>query len=340
MNLRFLAFVVGLVAELVSHPASAQVVAPSAGGSVNAVRVTATTMELSFGTDGSGQGRVVAIAAAPGGMIVPLAIADDKFYTAAPVFGQGAPLGKGYVIYNGPGHSVTVTGLEPNTYYYVASAEYNANGTHIAYNTRGSSMTTATRAAPASPLPVELLTFSGTIDSRSMALLHWTTASERNAVYFALERSINGNDFMEANRVLAAGTSSQQIDYQWLDPLPLTGSTCYRLRQVDHDSAVNYSSVVTLAPSSRVARQVEVYPNPSAGRPVQLLLQGFAGESLSVRLSDALGRSVMAQAQTLVPATAYQLSALLLLQGLPAGTYFLSLAGSGLTIQKRIIISD
>ncbi|MFD1469669.1 T9SS type A sorting domain-containing protein [Hymenobacter caeli] len=340
MHLRFLSLLVGLAAALPGRAALAQVVAPGQGGEVNPVRVTATTMELSFGTMGQGQGRVIAVALSNNGMPEPLAAVDNQFYKAATVFGQGDPLGKGYVIYAGPGHSVTITGLQPDTYYYFTDAEYNADGTSIIYNTRGSSMSTRTRSAPVAPapLPVELTAFTGTVDARGTALLRWTTASERNTAFFAVERSADGAAFAEAGRVAAAGASSQPLAYQWPDPQRLTGPTYYRLRQADRDGAVHYSGVVTLSPPAPVARQVDVYPNPSAGRAVQLHLQGYGGESLTLRLADALGRPVLAQA--LAPANAQYLAPLALPQGLPAGTYFLTLASTSGPIRKRIVVSD
>lgn len=340
MHSRFLSPLVYLAVGLSFHTALAQATAPSRGGDVSVVRATATTMELSFGTSGTGQGRVVAIAASNGGMPVPLAAADGTFYPANAAYGQGAVLGAGYAVYNGTGHSATVSGLQPGTYYYITNAEYNADSSSIAYNTRGTSISTATRnAAPApAPLPVELTTFTGTVDARGTALLHWATATERNSAYFALERSTNGTAFAEADRVAAAGSSSQSKAYQWPDPQRLTQPTYYRLRQADRDGTVHYSAVIVLAPAPRVARQLAVYPNPSAGRPVQLLLQGFDGEMLTLRITDALGRPVLAQA--LAPADMQYLAPLALPLGLSPGIYLLNLAGSGSPVQKRFVVSD
>lgn len=340
MRLRLLSLLLGLAAGLPGRAARAQVAAPSQGGEVNLVRSTATTMELSFGTTGTGTGRIIAIAATVGGVLVPLVASNDQFYTAAAAYGQGAALGNGYVIYNGSGHSVVVTGLQPSTYYYVTDAEYNTDGSSIAYNTYGNSMGTTTRAAPPvpAPLPVELTAFTGVVDAHNLASLRWTTASERNTAYFALERSADGKAFAEADRVAAAGTSSQPLAYQWPDPQRLFRPTYYRLRQADRDGTVHYSGVVTLAPAPPAAQRIELYPNPSAGRPVQLLLQGFEGASLALSLSDALGRPVLAQALTLNDAR--YLAPLSLLQGLPLGTYFLTITGSSSPIQRRIVVSD
>lgn len=343
MRLRLLLPLLLLSGLLSNYTALAQVAAPSQGGEVGLVLVTASTMELSFGTTGDGQGRVIAIAPTSGGMPVPLAATNNTFYTAAPLYGQGSPLGQGYVIYNGTGNSTTVTGLKPNTYYYITDSEYNTDGKSITYNTYGISMSVATRAASAAvaaPLPVELISFTGTVDTHSLATLHWGTATEQHTAYFALERSADGTTFTEIGQTAAAGTSSLPLTYEWLDKQPLKAMTYYRLRQVDQDGSAHYSQILALLPTASVSimQSVDVYPNPSAGKTIQLLLQGYSGELFQLHLIDALGRTVMTQALT--PAESHYLIPLALPQGIASGTYVLTLAGNGNPIQKRIVVSD
>ena len=338
MYLHILSILLCLAGGLSLNAAQAQVTAPVQGGDVSIVWVTETTMELEFGSGGTGQGRVVAMAATVGGMPVPLVAADDQFYTGNVAYGQGTALGAGYTVYSGTAHSATVTGLQPNTYYYITNAEYNSAGASIAYNTRGSSISIATRSAPPTPLPVELTSFTGTVDTRNMAALHWTTASERNTAYFAVERSADGSTFAEVGRVAAAGASNRRLAYRWPDPQRLVQPMYYRLRQADRDGAAYYSAVVTLAPAPRLARQVEVYPVPSAGQAVKLLLQSYDGESVTLRISDSLGRVLLAH--LLAPIEAYYLAPLPLPAGLAAGTYVLTLFSSGNPIRKRIVVSD
>jgi hypothetical protein len=332
-------WLVGLFAGLLGQQAAAQVSAPTKGGGVSVTRITATTMDLKFGTTGTGQGRVVALAATKGGMPVPLTPVDGESYTAASTYGQGAKLGQGYVVYNGSEHTATVTGLQPNTYYYITNAEYNADSATIAYNTRGTSMSIATRSIVAStaPLPVELTSFTGNVDARNLAVLRWTTASEHNTSYFALERSADGTSFTEVGRVTATGNSIQALGYQWADPQAVAHTTYYRLRQVDHDGTLVYSSVVALSPVSDASRSVEVYPNPSAGQEVKILMRGFDNEAITLHLIDALGRQVVTHHFTATDG--HYLTPLSLPQGLPAGTYILSLAGNSSSTQKRIVLS-
>lgn len=329
-----------LLVGLSTRTALAQVTAPSQGGEVGLVLVTATTMKLTFGNSGNGQGRVVAIAAAPGWRSVQLAAANGTFYTANAEYGRGSALGQGYVVYNGPDHSVEVTGLQPSTVYYITNAEYNTDGTTILYNTRSSNVMLSTPAAPRpaavtpTPLPVTLTSFTGELTKQSFATLRWTTATEQNADYFGLERSADGVVFAEVGRVAAGGDSNKPLVYSWPDPQPLDGLTYYRLRQADRDGTTRYSAVVTLAPA--LVRAVDVYPSPSAGQLVQVLLQGFAREALTLNLADALGRPVVSQ--TLTPLSNYHQASLP--TGLAAGTYFLTLSGQGSPVQKRLIISE
>jgi hypothetical protein len=343
MRLYLLLLLLVLAAGLSGRTALAQVVAPTEGGEVSIDRITATTIEMTFGTTGNGQGRIVAIAKAPRSRSSMLAAVDGQFYKAAPIYAEGDALGEGYVIYNGDGHSITVTGLQPNTAYYIANSEYNTDGIDIAYNNYGISAILTTNSETAvgptpEPLPVELTSFTGTLDALSLATLHWATASERNTAYFAIERSTDGISFKEVGRIAAAGTTNQLKVYQWPDPQRLIGTTYYRLRQVDSNGTLHYSSVIALAPISSISRLVEVYPSPSAGQEINLLLQGYYGERLTLRLSDSIGQSVLTQ--TLTPATDHYVAPLTLPGGLAVGTYILTLAGSNNPIQKRIIVSN
>ena len=340
MRLRLLLSLLVLSGFISNYTALAQVVAPSQGGEVGLVLVTSTTIKLTFGNSGNGQGRVVAIAPAPGWNSVKLAAVDGTFYSANAEYSHGMTLGQGYAVYSGPDHSVVVTGLKPSTVYYITNAEYNTDGSTILYNTRSSNVMLSTPAGPRpaaatpAPLPVTLTSFTGEVSARNFATLRWTTATEQNTAYFALERSADGVFFAEAGRVAASDDRNRPLAYSWPDPQLLAGPTYYRLRQADRDGAARYSAVVTLAPP--LARSVEVYPSPSAGQLVQVLLQGFERETLTLSLADALGRQVVSQ--TLTPASNRHQAPLP--TGLAAGTYFLTLSGQGSPIQKRLVVSE
>ena len=114
------------------------------------------------------------------------------------------------------------------------------------------------------PLPVELTAFSARYATGAGTTLAWSTASERNSAYFAVEaQEEGGKNWIEALRQLAAGNSSSLRTYAARDPRLLSGTRYYRLRQVDHDGSTSYSSLVTV---SGLESGLALYPNPVADR--------------------------------------------------------------------------
>ena len=83
-----------------------------------------TTMTVSW-TNGNGANRLVIcrITSAPSA-----APSDASSYTANAAYGSGQALGGGYVVYNGTGNTVNLTGLTNGSYYYFAAYEYNGSG--------------------------------------------------------------------------------------------------------------------------------------------------------------------------------------------------------------------
>jgi RHS repeat-associated protein len=136
--LRFpLVLLLWLAVSLLPSSTWAQVVEPTQGPSISPTGATATTISLTI-SKGNGQGRIVAIAPSPHQYPVPISVVNGTFYTASATYGQGSVQGNGYTVYNGTGTSVTITGLTPNTFYFMMCAEYNTDGNSILYR-RGNS---------------------------------------------------------------------------------------------------------------------------------------------------------------------------------------------------------
>ncbi|NUN68481.1 MAG: lamin tail domain-containing protein [Bacteroidetes bacterium] len=101
----------------------------SSASGIQFANVTNTQMDISW-TNGNGANRLVVLRS--GAAVNGLAL-DGKTYTANSIFKSGDTVGavsnKNYVVYNGSGTSVTVTGLTAGTTYYVTVYEYNGTGT-------------------------------------------------------------------------------------------------------------------------------------------------------------------------------------------------------------------
>ena len=110
-------------------PLASEPTTPSSA--LNVTGQTQTSVTLNF-TAGNGANRIIV---AKQGSPITNTPFDGVSYAANSVFGSGADLGGGtYVVYNGTGNSVNVTGLTSNTQYYFAVYEYNSNGSGCTIN--------------------------------------------------------------------------------------------------------------------------------------------------------------------------------------------------------------
>ena len=179
-----------------------------------------------------------------------------------------------------------------------------------------------------SPLPVELVTFQGK-NTAAGAALAWSTASERNSDYFAIERADESpENFQVIGRVQAAGTTAHRTQYNFVDARPATLSY-YRLRQVDRDGTTSFSPVVTVK-SAALGQSLVVYPSPATEA---VTVTGVAGTRFA--LFDQLGRhlqtgEVLAGARPTLDVRA-----------LPGGVYFVrDLATGSSTRFLKIVAAE
>ncbi|MDQ2720657.1 MAG: fibronectin type III domain-containing protein [Bacteroidota bacterium] len=135
---------------------------------------------------------------------------------------------------NMPG--TTLSGLTANTY-YVADIYVSCNSgtfpfSRVYFTTSGG-------------LPVSLVDFYGAL-SNDHAFLNWKTATEFNNKGFEVQKSLNGQTFTDIGFVAGHGNSSLVHNYNYTDVKVLSGSNYYRLKQIDFDGRVNYSSIIKL----------------------------------------------------------------------------------------------
>lgn len=138
-------------------------------------------------------------------------------------------------------------------------------------------------------LPVELIDFSGRIASSGVQL-NWSTASQRNFDYFAIERSLNGQDYKEIGLVRGEAFTQSQVNYEFIDN-EVSADAYYRLKSVDLDASYEYSKIIRV--QRDVADDFVVYPNPVS---LQSFLYITFPEGLSevdATLVDQLGRTIM-----------------------------------------------
>lgn len=111
---------------------------------------------------------------------------------------------------------------------------------------------------PANPLPVELLSFRGSITTKGEAQLTWQVASQINIRGYAVEKSLDSKNFKEIGFVEAQNINR----YTFFDD-KFSGLTYYRLRIVENDGSQRFSQVISLDKNTTLGAQLLIYPNPA-----------------------------------------------------------------------------
>lgn len=111
-------------------------------------------------------------------------------------------------------------------------------------------------------LPVEFLNFSSVCNG-SNAILIWKTGSEINNDYFVVEKSIDGESFIEIGNVKGAGNSNSLLEYSFVSDEINNQTTYYRLKQVDFNGEYSYSNTIV---NKCENKNFDIYPNPATNR--------------------------------------------------------------------------
>lgn len=111
------------------------------------------------------------------------------------------------------------------------------------WSSGGGGTTTATFSCTV--LPIELLSFNGSV-SNNFNLIQWSTATEINNDYFTLERSVDGLNWEEIANVNGAGNSSVTLNYSFRDYGYVPGISYYRLSQTDYNGSREYFHIIAV----------------------------------------------------------------------------------------------
>lgn len=184
------------------------------------------------------------------------------------------------------------------------------------------------------PIPVELTSFTGSING-GKAVLRWSTATEQNNAGFAVERSTDGTAWEQTGYIRGAGTTTESREYQYTE-MAVSGTMRYRLKQIDFDGSYSYYGPVVL--NNAAPEKFELlgnYPNPFNPSTVIRFALPLSGE-VSAAVYDISGRKVrelvsgvMEAGYHSVPFDAGELS---------SGVYMYQITARGKTLTGKMIL--
>jgi hypothetical protein len=188
---------------------------------------------------------------------------------------------------------------------------------------------------PGSPLPLDLLSFTGKL-SGDKGMLNWVTLNELNIAGFEVEHSADTRSFEKIGSASAKGGQNQQ-GYQLTDPAVRRGIHYYRLKMLDQDGKFTYSNLVSIDFPVKAGLDFAIYPNPVSDR-IHVRFNGSeafnSSTPIRVDLTDVSGRVYLTQTWTELNSNDADLS----VSDLPAGVYILTLQqGTDKAVSRKVV---
>jgi len=182
------------------------------------------------------------------------------------------------------------------------------------------------------PLPIELLSFTAKAEE-NVVLVNWQTASELDNDYFIIERSKDGINSERIGRVQGAGNSNEVLNYSFVDQNPYSGTSYYRLTQVDYNGQSETFDWVAVNCEVENEASVNIYPNPLSSGNLNMQFDNYQGQT-EIVIFDLSGRKVYSNIKQIDSASQnFQLAL-----NLPNGIYSIQIiSGNKIQIKKLII---
>ena len=170
-------------------------------------------------------------------------------------------------------------------------------------------------------LPVEWLDFSAKLSlDETFVTCDWITASELNNSHFIVQRSIDTHAWEDVGVLPGAGTTNQELAYQLIDHRPYSGTSYYRVVQVDFNGQMDFSQIRSV---HRNDAEIYVYPNPGND------IFHLSVSNVQINVFDAIGREV--SVDWLNPAE-FRLSQV------AQGCYFVEFLRNGVVLNRQRVV--
>jgi hypothetical protein len=139
-------------------------------------------------------------------------------------------------------------------------------------------------------LPVSIINVKA-YKSGNNVNVEWSALHELNIDHYEVEHSSNGIAFTAISNTSANNNGSQQNNYTSTDIHPLNGNNFYRIKAIDKDGYVKYSSIVSVNMNSNYVG-IKVLPNPVNNRLMNIQLSNLPAGKYDLLLYSANGQRV------------------------------------------------
>ncbi|GAA4333357.1 T9SS type A sorting domain-containing protein [Flaviaesturariibacter amylovorans] len=141
------------------------------------------------------------------------------------------------------------------------------------------------------PLPVKFVSVRARKQNGGVSVT-WKTATEYNVSHYEIERSADGSRFVTVAEVRATVNNGGGATYDGFDARAVSGNAYFRIKAVDIDGKLTFSSVVRLS-DEKTGGTLTVFPNPVRNRNLTVQATDMASGVYEVSVVDVSGRVVL-----------------------------------------------
>jgi hypothetical protein len=192
-------------------------------------------------------------------------------------------------------------------------------------------------------IPVELISFTSSVNGNNVSL-NWMTATETNNMGFNLERTqissiqspIGKDDWKSISFIHGNGTTTEPQSYFYQDENLVSGNYRYRLKQIDFDGSFGYSNIVEIEIGSPDNFMLEQnFPNPF--NPSTIIKYSLPiNSNVILKVYDVLGKEVAILVDEEKSAGDYE--AEYKAENLSSGIYFYELKIGDVILTKKMLL--
>jgi Secretion system C-terminal sorting domain len=186
-----------------------------------------------------------------------------------------------------------------------------------------------TLTTPGNPLPVKFILFNAKCSNEEV-LLNWKTAFEQNSSHFEIQRSPDALSWSAIGTVPAAGFSSVEKSYFFLDHNPVSATAFYRIAEFDFSGNIQYTGIIRYNCST--GDDIQWWPNPVIDQLYIAITRGQR-ETVVINTYNSKG-ALVAKQQSALLGGYNQLT--VDMSRMAAGFYFVSITGNNGAVRKTI----
>ncbi len=173
------------------------------------------------------------------------------------------------------------------------------------------------------------------------AVIQWATTSEKNNDFFTIEKTGDGQNWVEVQKINGAGNSSTIKYYSYTDKTPFEGKSFYRIKQTDYSGTFSYTTSRPFYKEQSAATTKNaitgIRPNPFKSSFTMQFIMEEAGEA-DIYIHSSSGKLVYKNTIEVLKGINY--FDFLQTSNMPTGYYTLTLKTGTTQLTRKLIKSN